>query len=126
MRMITIRLSDEEHRAIAYQAASVNKSINSYILNTLGIPVAPVGKLRGRKSKVLKQCKCGNPYDECICDQCKLCNDTGEIITGKDNKEYPGDSGVEPKGGGSLHECICQDSSSSHLDTDTTDTQVSQ
>lgn len=86
MRMITIRLSDEEHRAIAYQAASVNKSINSYILNTLGIPVATAGKLRGRKSKVLKQCKCGNPYDE----------------------------------------CICQDSSSSHLDTDTTDPQISE
>lgn len=74
--MITIRLSEEDHKKIAIAANAVGHSINSFCLMSLtGKPIAQPGKIRGRKSKVLKD--------------------------------------------------ACQDSSSAHMDTDSTDTKVS-
>ena len=53
-KMITIRLSDEEHKCVAFQAEAVGKSMNAYIRCLLGIPTIVKGNIRGRKSKVLR------------------------------------------------------------------------
>lgn len=49
-RMITLRLSEEQHSQVANAAKCTGFSLNSYILIRLGFEIEPIaGKIRGRK-----------------------------------------------------------------------------
>lgn len=49
MRMITLRLSNDQYTELHHRAGERDLSLNSYILKSLGFKVEVVGKPRGRK-----------------------------------------------------------------------------
>lgn len=52
-RMITLRLSAQQHQAVARQAIAAGESMNTFVLRRLGFQPPPIpGRTPGRKPRV--------------------------------------------------------------------------